>query len=299
MGKGEKRTSETKEPTLPDRKEEEDKTRREKTISECSDNLPDLCPIEGDETPEADFTDENDPEFAERNFDFEVYEEELPCNLSKRKSSSLFFMTDLDDEEDAEDTKSDASEDESFTDANEHLSHDETVKIIPLIKEVLTSTLKKSISDTQENDVNIDKISANLLSPLTTLVKTIVDEKLTASSSKGHSPLCTPDVNSENQCLVSTSETEKEVEATRVEEEREIDGDAFDESMKRLEFIESSFKTIISEETASVPAIQHTQDQNQVEDRLERIKLIMASTIDQEEKLRQIDKILKEGTYIE
>ena len=106
-------------------------------------------------------------------------------------------------------------------------------------------------------------------------------------------------VNSENQCLVSTSETEKEVEATRVEEEREIDGDSFDESMKRLEFIESSFKTIISEETTSVPAIQHTQDQNQVEDRLERIKLIMASTIDQEEKLRQIDKILKEGTYIE
>merc|ERR1711971_635622 len=73
---GEKRTSETKKTTLPDRKEE------------------------------ADFTDENDPEFAERNFDFDVYEEELPCNLSKRKSGSLFFMTDLDDEEDAEDAKS-------------------------------------------------------------------------------------------------------------------------------------------------------------------------------------------------
>ena len=299
---GEKRKSETKEPTMPDKKEEEkmpNETRREKTISECSDNLPDLCPIEGDETPEADFIDENDPEFAERSFDFEVNEEELPCNLSKRKSSSLFFMTDLDDEEDAEDTKSDASEDESFTDANEHLSHDETVKIIPLIKEVLTSTLKEGFSNTQDNDLNIDKISANLLSPLTTLVKAIVDEKLTAGSSKGHSPLFTPDVNSENQCLVSTSETEKEVEATRVEEEREIDGDAFDESMKRLEFIESSFKTIISEETTSVPAIQHTQDQNQVEDRLERIKLIMASTMEQEEKLRQIDSILKEGTTIE
>ena len=293
---GEKRTSTTKEPTMPHKKEEEkmpNEARREKTISECSDNLPDLCPIEGDE---ADFIDENDPEFSDRNYDFEIHDEEQPCNLSKRKSGSLFFMTDFDDEDDAEETKSENSEDESFTDANEHLSHDETVKIIPLIQEVLTSTLKEGFSDTQGSEVNIDKISANLLSPLTTLVKSIVDEKLTSGSSKGHSPLCTPDVNSENQCLVSTSENE--LEATRVEEEGEIDVDAFDESMKRLEFIESSFKTIISEEADSVPAIQHIQDQNQVEDRLERIKMIMASTIDQEEKLRQIDIILKEGTDV-
>merc|ERR1719323_1931599 len=122
---------------------------------------------------------------------------------------------------------------------------------------------------------------------------------MTSGSSKGHSPLCTPDVNSENQCLVSVSETEKEVDVSKVDdEEGEIDVDAFDESMKRLEFIESSFKTIISEEADSVPAIQHIQDQNQVEDRLERIKMIMASTIDQEEKLRQIDIILKEGTDV-
>merc|ERR1719323_2482495 len=95
---------------------------------------------------------------------------------------------------------------------------------------------------------------------------------MTSGSSKGHSPLCTPDVNSENQCLVSVSETEKEVDVSKVDdEEGEIDVDAFDESMKRLEFIESSFKTIISEEADSVPAIQHIQDQNQVEDRLERI----------------------------
>lgn len=208
----------------------------------------------------------------------------------------FFFISDFDDEEEAEQVKSEASEDESFTDANEHLSHDETVKIIPLIKEVLTSTLKEGFCDTQANDVNIDRISANLLSPLTTLVKFIVEEKLTTGSSKGHSPLCTPDVNFENQCQVSISETEKEVELPRAEDDGDIDVDAFDESMKRLEFIESSFKTIISDEAASVPAIQHSQDQNKVEDRLERIRLIMASTLDQAEKLIQIDNILAEET---
>merc|ERR1711971_1166976 len=109
---GEKRTSTTKEPTMPHKKEEEkmpNEARREKTISECSDNLPDLCPIEGDET-------ENDPEFSDGNYDFEIHDEEQPCNLSKRKSGSLFFMTDFDDEDDAEETKSENSEDESFTD---------------------------------------------------------------------------------------------------------------------------------------------------------------------------------------
>ena len=120
-------------------------TRREKTISVCSDDLPDMCPIEDDETPDNDFIDEINQEFAERReSDFEVHDEEMLCNLSKKniyKSGSLFFMTDFDDEEEAEETKSEASEDESFTDANEHLSHDETVKMIPLIKEVLTSTI--------------------------------------------------------------------------------------------------------------------------------------------------------------
>merc|ERR1712110_500367 len=302
---GEKRKSETKEPIMSDKKEEvklPTETKREKTISVCSDDLPDMCPIEGDVTPEADFIDEINHDFAERReSDFEVHDEEMVCNLSKKniyKSGSLFFMTDFDDEEEAEETKSEASEDESFTDANEHLSHDETVKMIPLIKEVLTSTLKEGLCDDPQA-MNIDRISANLLSPLTTLVKTIVGEKMTSGSSKGHSPLCTPDVSSENQCLVSASETEKEVDVSKVEdEEGETDVDAFDESMKRLEFIESSFKTIISDEAASVPAIQH-EDQNKVEDRLVRIREIMASSVDQAEKLKQIDSILKEDTDVE
>ena len=302
---GEKRKSETKEPIMADNNKDvkvPQGSRREKTISVCSDNIPDLCPIEGDDTPEADFLDEGDKDFTERHSDEEVHDEELTCNLSKKniyKSGSLFFMTDFDDEEDIETSKSVASEDESFADAAEHLSHDETVKIIPLIKEVLTSTLKEGFCDNQSNDVNIDRISANLLSPLTTLVKNIVDEKLTSSSSKGPSPLCTPDVKSGNQCLVSVSEKEIEVSTLEGDYDGDNDVDAFDESMKRLEFIESSFKTIISDEAVSIPAIQHSQDQNQVENRLERIKMIMASSLDQAEKLLQIDSILKEDAAVE
>ena len=298
----EKRKTETKDDVLSDKKEEyasPKETRREKTISVCSDNIPDLeeCK-EGDETPEVELIDNSSED--ERNDDLEDLDEELPSNLSKKslyKSGSLFFMTDFDDEEEEiEINKNEVSEDESFADANEHLSHDEMGRVKPLIKEVLTSTLKESFCDTKDNNLNIDRLSTNLLSPLTILVKTMVDDKLTSGSSKGHSPLCSDaDKIIENQTINTVSIVDDP--ASKIDYECENDADAFDMSMKRLDFIETSFKTINSDESTSVPAIQHVQDP--VKDRLERIRKIMASVMDKEDKLIQIDSILMEGSDIE
>ena len=306
----------------------EQKTKREKTISVCSDSIPDLCPVE----------EEGDLNICEKSIptiecdDFDDIDTELdetigsigsPCPLSKKnmyKSGSIFFMTDFDEEEDVEVHDNDKSDEESFADANEHLSSDENMKIKPVVKEILSNALTDAMSSTEnpEKELDIEKVTSNLLSPITNLVKTIVDEKLTSTSSKGVSPMINTENITEDSIAGTMSLTEKEIkEDSPIEKEDfdtsvevfdvelksksvvgecETDIDAFDITMKRLAFIENSFKTSVSEENSSVPAIEHVEDS--IQDKLYKIQQVLKHAVDSDAKIKLIEDIMNSGSSV-
>ena len=306
----------------------EQKTKREKTISVCSDSIPDLCPVEeeGDlniceksiPTIECDDYDDVDTELDET-----IGSIGSPCPLSKKnmyKSGSIFFMTDFDEEEDVEVHDNDKSDEESFADANEHLSSDENMKIKPVVKEILSNALTDAMSSTEnpEKELDIEKVTSNLLSPITNLVKTIVDEKLTSTSSKGVSPMINTENITEDSIAGTMSSTEKEIkEDSPIEKEDfdtsvevfdvelksksvvgecETDIDAFDITMKRLAFIENSFKTSVSEENSSVPAIEHIEDS--IQDKLYKIQQVLKHAVDSDAKIKLIEDIMNSGSSV-
>ena len=306
----------------------EQKTKREKTISVCSDSIPDLCPVE----------EEGEQNICEKSIptiecdDFDDIDTELdetigsigsPCPLSKKnmyKSGSIFFMTDFDEEEDVEVHDNDKSDEESFADANEHLSSDENMKIKPVVKEILSNALTDAMSSTEnpEKELDIEKVTSNLLSPITNLVKTIVDEKLTSTSSKGVSPMINTENITEDSIAGTMSLTEKEIkEDSPIEKEDfdtsvevfdvelksksvvgecETDIDAFDITMKRLAFIENSFKTSVSEENSSVPAIEHIEDS--IQDKLYKIQQVLKHAVDSDVKIKLIEDIMNSGSSV-
>ena len=304
----------------------EQKTKREKTISVCSDSIPDLCPVEeeGEQniceksipTIECDDYDDVDTELDET-----IGSIGSPCPLSKKnmyKSGSIFFMTDFDEEEDVEVHDNDKSDEESFADANEHLSSDENMKIKPVVKEILSNALTDAMNSSvnAEKELDIEKVTSNLLSPITNLVKTIVDEKLTSTSSKGVSPMINTENITEDSIARTMSLTEKEIkEDSPIEKEDfdtsvevfdadmksadvggECDTDAFDITMKRLAFIESSFKTSVSEENSSVPAIEHIEDS--IQDKLYKIQQVLKHTVDSDAKIKLIEDIMNNGSSV-
>jgi len=284
-------------------------SRREKTISICSDNIPDLCPIEDEE-------DINTPSLGDLQIEplndsiddlddtIGSYCQDLPCSLSKKHSGSLFFMTDFDDEdEEVQGKHSSNSDEESFVDANEHLSQEDQLKIKPLVQEVISNVLEdfKSCGEKSEENPIISKVSSKLVSPLTNLVKTIIEDRLSSCSSKGISPFPnTPDF-SLRPSSINTVSIVEDITETNItvdidaEEVTECDN-VFDISMKRLDFIESSFKTILSDDAQALPAIEHKKETT--EERMKRIKDALKSTVDKNEKLRLIEEIMNEDDGI-
>ena len=123
-------------------------SRREKTISICSDNIPDLCPIEDEEDINNPSLEDIEPEPLNDSYDdledtIGSYGHDLPCPLSNKHSGSIFFMTDFDDEEEEIQGKhSSNSDEESFVDANEHLSQEDHLNIKPLVQEVISNVLE-------------------------------------------------------------------------------------------------------------------------------------------------------------
>jgi len=279
-------------------------SRREKTISICSDNIPDLCPIEDEEDINNPSLEDIEPEPLNDSYDdledtIGSYGHDLPCPLSNKHSGSIFFMTDFDDEEEEIQGKhSSNSDEESFVDANEHLSQEDHLNIKPLVQEVISNVLEdfKSNGKISEETPIINKVSSKLVSPLTNLVKTIIEDRLSCSS-KGISPFPnTPDCSLRPSSINTVSivedlmDTDMKVDMD-VEEVNECDN-VFDISMKRLDFIESSFKTILSDEAHPVPAIEHKKETT--EERMKRIKEAIKSSMDKEEKLRLIEEIMEE-----
>merc|ERR1719410_799027 len=125
--------------------------------------------------------------------------------------------------------------------------------------------------------------------------------KTLSCSSKGISPFPnTPDFSLRPSSINTVSIVEDITETNitvdiDVEEVTECDN-VFDISMKRLDFIESSFKTILSDDAQALPAIEHKKETT--EERMKRIKDALKSTVDKNEKLRLIEEIMNEDDGI-
>ena len=120
---------------------------------------------------------------------------------------------------------------------------------------------------------------------MTNIIDNIVDEKISLCSSKGISPI----VHHKYDSTYEEGEKEVSINVTNTEDEivDENDVDVFDMSMKRLDFIENSFKTMYTEE---LPAIEDKSESKV--DIVNLIRDIIKSDTDTSEKLSQIEKLV-------
>ena len=105
--------------------------------------------------------------------------------------------------------------------------------------------------------------------------------------------------------LETESEDESEISEMSEISECENVNDMFDLSMKRLNFIENSFKTMSSSTldlrsiTPDVQAITHSQDESEKgdseSDMLEKVRQTIAAEGSADEKLKSIDNIVNGG----
>ena len=262
---------------LEEKVKESKESRREKTVSVCSDNIPDLCPIDDEENSEHEITEDLDDQ------------PDGCCRLEKKnfyKSGSIFFMTDFDDEDEDEaqdDDKSNSDED-SFSDAERNISNEDQARLKPFIRKILDSTLEDGDLTSCGNSREIlETMSSKLLQPISNLVQDIVEDKLTSSK------VITPAVRSPVVLERSPDLTaEPEPDCGDCENHHDV----FDLSMKRLDFIEHSFKTIYSEDSKT-PAIEIKEDS--LEEKMRKIQEILSSENSSDKKIKQIEKICQKN----
>eukprot|EP00092_Neocalanus_flemingeri_P032730 GFUD01035600.1.p1 GENE.GFUD01035600.1~~GFUD01035600.1.p1 ORF type:complete len:3081 (-),score=832.05 GFUD01035600.1:233-9475(-) len=294
---------------------------RDRTISECSDNIPDLCPITDDDEDQKDILDEelwqnihrSEKEAKEVKFSTD---DVVPSQDEEAQQNS-FFMTDFDAE----------SDNESFADAEEHptevIEDEKSLSMINDIEPTIRTLLQNifvdifdkkccehSITKSKETiSEEVDKIVNNLVTHILDLVEKLVDQRTMGSigqniSTMNQSQHHTLGTEHENICgNEKVFDTKERVDDEQVDSEHETDEcetvyDVFDLSMKRLDFIEHSFKSIYppngKEETKPL-AIEELKKLD-FEDKINQIRQILASQKDSDKKLKDIDDIVNEAS---
>merc|ERR1712088_158165 len=153
---------------------------------------------------------------------------------------------------------------------------------------------------TEITPANIDSFIKNLVSRIIDLVLTLSRNEMQAKNS-------TTLARGTFQMTGLETESEDESEISEISECENVN-DMFDLSMKRLNFIESSFKTMSSSTldlrsiTPDVQAITHSKDEAENEesgdgesDPLQRIRQILAAEGNADEKLKRIGNIVNGG----
>eukprot|EP00090_Calanus_glacialis_P038480 TRINITY_DN6712_c0_g1_i2.p1 TRINITY_DN6712_c0_g1~~TRINITY_DN6712_c0_g1_i2.p1 ORF type:complete len:1800 (-),score=429.51 TRINITY_DN6712_c0_g1_i2:80-5020(-) len=288
---------------------------RDRTISECSDNLPDLCPITNDDEDMKEILDEelwqkiHQSEKEAKGVSFSVEDDVEIFDEEGRRNS--IFMTDFDDE-----TEND-SDNESFADAEDTVIDGEeslpsTNVLEPKIRIILQDILSKVFDEKCEcsskrtfKSEDIEAIVSSLVTHIIDMVGSMGARRSTNNlEHNGGDILEEEGKQSESEKAFETSDTDaKEIDGNgkeRVDSETELEEcetvyDVFDLSMKRLDFIEHSFKTIYTspntkedEDPAAAEPIKS------VEDKMRQIREILTSQADSEEKLKAIEEIVKE-----
>lgn len=307
--------SKVKQETLLTNEVLKDSDVRDRTISECSDNLPDLCPIlehSIDTQPEIsidiDVKERTDKkgrsEVKEVNFS---PEDPVECYEDSGRRNSI-FMTDFDE------VSENDSDNESFVDADDKIGEslqcdimlaNAEQKLRSVFENILCDVFDRkccSCSSSQNfSSEEIDKVVKKLVTHILNLLE---DCKYLKESEKSNTELL------EKQDLQNVKDIENLIENTidiNCEEAREqFDTDAeveveecenvydvFDLSMKRLDFIEHSFKSIYTTPTLKEnDQIKEEVTEEKFEEQIKQIKDILKSDKGNEEKLKDIESIV-------
>merc|ERR1712156_65894 len=226
--------------------------------------------------------------------------------LEKDRELTPIFLTNFDDDEsEAEVSSADVSENLAPVEIETEVVGSQVKSVVEnLVHEIFEQKSTDERPKTEITPANIDSFIKNLVSRIIDLVLTLSRNEMQAKNS-------TTLARGTFQMTGLETESEDESEISEISECENVN-DMFDLSMKRLNFIENSFKTMSSSTldlrsiTPDVQALtHHGQDdtdkeiggeivgEGEADDKLQKIRQILASAEgNSDEKLKLIDNIV-------
>merc|ERR1712037_649086 len=235
------------------------------------------------------------------------FSEELSKDLDVEKDRELtpIFLTNFDDDEsEAEVSSADVTENLAGIDVGADVVEPQVRSVVESLFQEIFDQKSANNSEQPKTEISSDGIDSFIKS----LVSRIIDLVLTLSRSELQSKSSTTLARGGTfQMTGLETESEDESEMSEISECENVN-DMFDLSMKRLNFIENSFKTMSSSTldlrsiTPDVQAITHSKDEAENEesgdgesDPLQRIRQILAAEGNADEKLKRIGNIVNGG----
>ena len=213
------------------------------------------------------------------------------------------FLTNFDDDEsEAEVSSADVTENLAGMDVGTDVVEPQVRSVVEKLFHEIFDQKSANNSEQPKTEISSDSIDSFIQS----LVSRIIDLVLTLSRNEMQSKTSTAVARGTFQMTGLETESEDESEISEMSECENVN-DMFDLSMKRLNFIENSFKTMSSSTldlrsiTPDVQALTHSQDEAEKEaddsesDMLQKIRQIIAAEGNADEKLRCIDNIVNGG----
>ena len=234
------------------------------------------------------------------------FSEEI-VDLEKDRELTPIFLTNFDDDEsEAEVSSADVTENLAGMDVVTDVVEPQVRSVVEKLFHEIFDQKSANNSEQPKTEISSDSIDSFIQS----LVSRIIDLVLTLSRTEVQSKNSTAVARGTFQMTGLETESDDESEISEMSEMSECENvnDRFDLSMKRLNFIENSFKTMSSSTldlrsiTPDVQALTHSQDEAEKEaddsesDMLQKIRQIIAAEGNADEKLRCIDSIVNGGT---
>ena len=293
---------------------------RERTESECSDTMPDLCPIQEEEEEQRRVEEmlaeikEKEKQQIQTEPTIKVMEQEPSADFQTETDRELtpLFFTDFDDD----DTEADIS----CADVTEHPATVGTGanSMEPQIRKMVENLFDEMVSQNKEEteDSQKEKLSGGMDQLISKLVSNILELVLTIASPPTQEIAANP----ANREIQSINNFEPESEDESEMSECESIHDMFDLSMQRLTFIENSFKTLststldlrsssnldlrsssnldLRSVTPDLQALAlDTSTDHDDREKLDKIREILASGRSSEDQLKAIDQIANDKNY--
>ena len=300
---------------VPSESVKEGRVARERTESECSDTMPDLCPIEQEEEEKRrleemrkEMEQMRKPEAVNPEPEKKLrFSEEISKDLDVEKDRELtpIFLTNFDDDE-SEAEVSSADVTENLTGGINAGTDVVEPQVRSVVEKLFHDIFDQKNANSPEQPARTEISSESIDSFIQSLVSRIIDLVLTLSRNEMQSKTSTTVARGGTfQMTGLETESEDESEMSEISECENVN-DMFDLSMKRLNFIENSFKTMSSSTldlrsiTPDVQAITHSKDEAENEesgelDPLQRIRQILAAEGNADEKLKRIGNIVNGG----
>merc|ERR1712203_28879 len=233
------------------------------------------------------------------------FSEEISKDLDVEKDRELtpIFLTNFDDDE-SEAEVSSADVTENLTGVINAGTDVVEPQVRSVVEKLFHDIFDQKNANSPEQPARTEISSESIDSFIQSLVSRIIDLVLTLSRKMQSKTSTTVARGGTFQMTGLETESEDESEMSEISECENVN-DMFDLSMKRLNFIENSFKTMSSPTldlrsiTPDVQAITHSQDESEKgdseSDMLEKVRQIIAAEGSADEKLKSIDNIVNGG----